>query len=127
MKIIITNSSDKPIYEQISEEIKSEIFKGNIDPGDPLPSIRGLAKELKVSVITTKRAFEELEKEGLIETVRGKGSFVKSRNQEVIREKKLKRIEDQLRRTVKETKILGIDREELYEIIEYLYEEEEED
>ena len=89
MKILILNSSRQPIYEQITDQIKSLILKAELSEGEMLPSIRNLAKELQISVITTKRAYEELEREGFIETVRGKGSFVAAQNEELLREKSL--------------------------------------
>ncbi|WBW95739.1 GntR family transcriptional regulator [Oceanirhabdus sp. W0125-5] len=124
MKILISNSSTMPIYEQIGEQIKTLILKGEIEAGEPLPSIRMLAKELHISVITTKRAYEELERDGYIETVRGKGSFVKSQNQELLREKKLKIIEDMLSNVVDESRLLGLTLEELIELLSVIYEEE---
>ena len=89
MKIIIANSSPDPIYEQISRQIKAQIISGELGEGEGLPSIRKLAKELQISVITTKRAYEELEKEGFIDTVSGKGCFVAIQNKEFLREKKM--------------------------------------
>ena len=86
MKILISNSSDEPIYEQIASQIKSLILKNELKEGEILPSIRNLAKELGISVITTKRAYEELEKEGFTETVRGKGTFVAAQNKEFMKE-----------------------------------------
>lgn len=123
MKIIISNASNEPIYEQIGNQIKAMILKGELDEGDMLPSIRGLAKDLQISVITTKRAYEELEKEGFIETVQGKGSFVASQNKELMREKKLKVIEEKLVQVVNLSKILGLTYEELEEMLKILYEE----
>lgn len=123
MKIIISNSSNAPIYEQISDQIKGMIFKGELEEGDILPSIRKLAKELQISVITTKRAYEELEKEGFIESVQGKGSFVGSQNKELMKEKKLKIIEEKLVKVVEECKILGITFGELDEMLRILFEE----
>ncbi|NLY68140.1 MAG: GntR family transcriptional regulator, partial [Tissierellia bacterium] len=102
MRIIISNSSNEPIYEQISKQIKAQILKGELKEGDLLPSIRGLARDLQISVITTKRAYEELEKEGFIETVQGKGSYVAGQNKELMREKKLNIIEEKLSRIVEE-------------------------
>jgi len=87
MNIIIANSSQNPIYEQIVIQIKTAIMKDELSQGDALPSIRGLAKELRISVITTKRAYEELERDGFIETVPGKGSYVSGQNKDLIREK----------------------------------------
>lgn len=123
MKILISNSSSMPIYEQIEDQIKTLILKGEIEPGYSLPSIRMLAKELHISVITTKRAYEELERAGYIETVRGKGSFVKAQNQELLREKKLKRIEDMLSDVVVESRSLGLTLDELNELLSVIYEE----
>ncbi|OLS02292.1 GntR family transcriptional regulator [Tissierella creatinophila] len=123
MKIIISNSSTDPIYEQISSQIKSMIIKGELHVGDSLPSIRGLARDLQVSVITTKRAYEELEKEGFIETMQGKGSFVAMQNKGLLKEKKLKIIEDKLLEVVKESRLLGIDYNEIEEMLKILFEE----
>ncbi|HBC97420.1 MAG TPA: GntR family transcriptional regulator [Clostridium sp.] len=122
MNIIISNLSKDPIYEQIAKQIKDNIIKGNISEGDPLPSIRNLAKELKISVITTKRSYEELEREGFIETVPGKGSYVSSQNKELLKEKKIKSIEDKLMEAIEESKIIGLTKKELKEILDVLYE-----
>lgn len=123
MKIIISNSSNQPIYEQIVDQIKGLILKNDLEEGDGLPSIRNLAKELQISVITTKRAYEILEREGFIETVRGKGSFVAAQNKELLKEKKMKVIEDKLVEVVNEGKMLGLSLEELLEMLSVLYEE----
>lgn len=123
MKIIISNSSNMPIYEQISSQIKKEILKGILEEASPLPSIRGLAKDLQVSVITTKRAYDELEKEGFIETMQGKGSFVAIQNKELIKEKKLKIIEEKLAEIVDESKILGLEFKEIQAMLKILFEE----
>ena len=96
MDILISNSSPVALYEQIETQIKSQILNGNLKPGNPLPSIRSLAKELKVSIITSKRAYEELEKEGFIETVVGKGTFVSGANSERLREAAMAEMEDKL-------------------------------
>ena len=96
MNIIISNASGKPIYDQIRDQLKSKIISGELKEGDALPSMRLLAKELRISVITTKRAYEELEREGFIISVTGKGSFVASKNTEFIREEQLRKIEDYL-------------------------------
>ena len=93
MDIIISNDSDKPIYEQITSQIKNQIMQGSLREGDALPSMRTLAKELRISVITTKRAYEELERESFITTVVGKGSFIKAADMRLLREENLKRIE----------------------------------
>ena len=89
MNVIVSNASDKPIYEQIYSQIKGAILRGEAKEGDALPSIRALAKELRISVITTKRAFDDLERDGFICSVQGKGSFVAARNKELIREEHL--------------------------------------
>lgn len=123
MKIIISNSSDEPIYEQIARQIKEMIIKGELEEGEALPSIRGLAKDIQISVITTKRAYEELEREGFIETVQGKGSFVAVQNKELLKEKKLKIIEEKLAELVRESKLLGISYKEIEEILKILFEE----
>ena len=94
MNIIITNNSDKPIYDQIKEQIKEMILSGELKEGDALPSMRLLAKELRISIITTKRAYEELERDGYIESYTGKGSFVKGINHDVVREGVLSEIEE---------------------------------
>ncbi len=122
MNIIISNSSSDPIYLQITNQIKKYILTGDLAQSEPLPSIRKLAKELQISVITTKRAYEELEKEGLVESVRGKGFFVALRNKELLREKKMQLIEDNLGKIIEESKMLGISIEEFIEIITLLYE-----
>lgn len=124
MKIIISNSSNQPIYEQIYRQIKGMIIKGELEEGEMLPSIRGLARDLQISVITTKRAYDELEKEGFIETMQGKGYFVASQNKELMKEKKLKIIEEKLIEIVKESKLLGISYSEIEEMLKILYGEE---
>ena len=123
MKIIVSNSSNQPIYEQISSQIKGMILKGVLNEGDLLPSIRRLAKDLQISVITTKRAYDELEKEGFIETMQGKGSYVAGQNKELMREKKLKIIEEKLIEVVDESKSLGLTFMEIEEMLKILFEE----
>ncbi|AND85744.1 GntR family transcriptional regulator [Clostridium tyrobutyricum] len=121
MNIIISNISRDPIYEQITNQVKDNIVRGTISAGELLPSIRNLAKELKISVITTKRAYEELEREGFIETVPGKGSYVSSQNKELLKEKKMKSIEDKLMEAIEESKIIGLTKSELKEMLDILY------
>lgn len=123
MDIIISNSSREPIYEQIIRQIKKAIIIGELQEGEMLPSIRNLARELQISVITTKRAYEELEREGFIETVGGKGSFVAGQNREFLREKQLNLLEEKLSVVVKEAQNLRINRTELKEMVDLLYEE----
>jgi GntR family transcriptional regulator len=125
MKIIIANSSPDPIYEQISRQIKAQIISGELVEGEGLPSIRKLANELQISVITTNRAYEELEKEGFIDTVSGKGCFVAMQNKEFLREKKMKIVEEKLGEAVSEARLLGLNIKELKEMLYLLYEEEE--
>lgn len=122
LNIIISNSSSDPIYLQITNQIKKYIITGDLAESEPLPSIRRLAKELQISVITTKRAYEELEKEGLVESVRGKGFFVALQNKELLREKKMQLIEDNLGHIIEESKLLGISLDEFIEIVTLLYE-----
>ena len=124
MDIIISNSSDKPIYEQITSQIKNMIIKGELPEGTALPSMRLLAKELRISVITTKRAYTDLERDGFIETVTGKGSFVAGRNMDLVREAQLRQAEDYLQQAVDVAKSSGISYEELTEILAELYKEE---
>lgn len=123
MKILISNSSPDPIYEQICKQIKNQIISNELKIGENLPSIRKLAKELGISVITTKRAYEELEKEGYIDTVGGKGCFVAHQNKEFLKEKKRKIIQDKLVGLVEDARVLGIALEELTEMVEILYQD----
>lgn len=123
MNIIISNSGDRPIYEQITSQIKSMIMAGRLKEGDLLPSMRTLAKELRISVITTKRAYEDLEREGFITTVVGKGSFVKAADLSLVREEKLKQIEELLFKAVSLAGQSGIGRREVEEILDILYQE----
>ena len=124
MRILISNSSPDPIYEQIVRQIKGQIIAGELAEGEPLPSIRKLAHELQISVITTKRAYEELDKEGLIDTVGGKGTFVASQNQEFMREKRMKLVEAKLSDALNDARMLGVSYEELGEMLRLLWEEE---
>lgn len=100
MDILLSNTSGLPIYEQITIQIKSQIINGDLDEGALLPSIRNLAKDLRISVITTKRAYDELEREGYINTIPGKGTFIAARNIEIIKEEYLRNIEEHLRQVV---------------------------
>ena len=96
MELIIRNTTNQPIYDQIYSQIKAQIIAGKLSPGEALPSIRALAKDLRISVITTKRAYDELEADGFLYTVAGKGCFVAEKNLDLIREQKLKELEDHL-------------------------------
>lgn len=124
MKIIIANSSPDPIYEQIIKQIKTQIISGELEEGTALPSIRRLAQELNISVITTKRSYEDLEREGFIDTVAGKGSFVAVQNKEFLREKRMKIVEEKLGEAISEAKMLGLGIDELKEMLGILYDEE---
>jgi GntR family transcriptional regulator len=123
MNIILSHGSDEPYYAQIQTQIRRSILNGELPPGEGLPSIRQLAKDLQISVITTKRAYEELEKEGLIASVVGKGSFVSGVSAELIREQRLKRLEEKLNEAVREGRALGLSLEELKNHLSLLYEE----
>lgn len=122
MEIIISNSSDKPIYEQITAQIKSMIMCGELKEGVALPSMRLLAKELRISVITTKRAYSDLERDGFIETVAGKGSFVACKNIQLLKEEHLKIIEENLQKAVDISKKSGVTLKEIIETLTVLYE-----
>ena len=123
MDIIINNKSGKPIYEQIYSQIKLCIMNGELKEDEALPSIRSLAKDLRISVITTKRAYDELERDGFIYTVAAKGCFVSPKNLELIREEHLRRIEESLEKAVKLASELKLDKRELSEMLENLWEE----
>ncbi|AGU78176.1 GntR family transcriptional regulator [Streptococcus intermedius] len=117
MNIQINNSSDDPIYLQIKNQIKAQIISGELKVGEQLPSIRFLAKELRVSMITAKRAFDELELDGFINSVQGKGNFVAAQNRELIREEYLKRIESKLQEVVDLSEIVGVSNDELVQML----------
>lgn len=121
MQIIISNNSKDPIYKQIYTQIKKHIFTNELQAGQPLPSIRQLARDLDVSVITTKRAYEELEKNGFIYSVIGKGSFVSEQNNEMIKERKMQIIEEQLYSAIQNSKEIGVGLPELKELLTMLY------
>ena len=123
MDILISNASGVPIYEQIEEQIKSQIMTGELAAGDALPSMRILAKELKISVITTKRAYEDLERDGYIETVVGKGSFVKGVSGEIMKESMLYAIEELLDKAVDKAMLGKVSLSELQEMLSIIYEE----
>ena len=121
MNLIISNSSGKPIYEQITDQVKEQIMTGALAAGDALPSMRVLAKELRISVITTKRAYEELERDGFLDNVPGKGCFVAPQNRELLREAQLRRVEDVLAQAVDEARKGGFSLSELQELLTLLY------
>ena len=124
MEIILSNASQKPIYEQNTSQIKAMIMNGELKAGDAMPSMRKLAKELHVSVITTQRAYDDLQKDGFIVTVPAKGTFVSTQNQDFIREENRRRIEQLLTDAVELAKENGIELEELRTTVEVLYQEE---
>lgn len=121
MDIILSNSSDEPIYQQIVSQIKSYIMSGELAAGDALPSMRALAQQLRISVITTKRAYEELERDGFIENFTGRGCFVKSQNTDFLREESVRQTEELLAKACEKAKLCGLTLEEMKEILELVY------
>ena len=121
LDVVISNSSPKPIYEQIADQIKNQIITGVLAPGDALPSMRLLAKDLHISVITTKRAYSDLERDGFVETVAGKGCFVAPKNREFLREEQLRKAEEALQAAVDIAKRGGITLAELDDMLALLY------
>lgn len=122
MKVIISSNSDLPIYLQIVNQIKEQILSGEVEENQMLPSMRALAKELGISFITTKRSYEELEKQGLINTVPGKGCFVYHFNKELVYEAKMREIEEKLEEAINLSNSLGLSKEDLISTLESLYE-----
>ena len=123
MDIILTSAGGQPIYDQIVSQIKAQILSGKLKEGDALPSLRTLAKDLRISVITTKRAYEELEREGFLYTLTGKGSFVAGKNAEFLREEQLRQVEHHLAEAAKAAALCGMTKEELLSALELLWEE----
>ena len=123
MDILISNSSTQPIYEQITDQIKDQIMKGELTESEPLPSIRSLARDLHISVITTKRAYDELEKDGFLVTVAGKGSYVAAQNKQLLRENRIKIVEEKLTEAVLAAKSADLSFAELEEMLRFFYEE----
>lgn len=123
VRIVLSNDSKQAIWEQIAEQIKDAIMKGELNPGDPLPSIRSLARELRISVITTKRAYDELEAERFVDSVQGKGSFVATQDTALMREKRLHTIEARLSEALIEARLLGLTYSELEQMLRILWEE----
>ena len=124
MNIIISNNSSIPIYEQIKNAIKQAILKDELNNEDMLPSVRNLANELNISFLTVKRAYDDLEKEGYIKTVQGKGSFVAPKNSEIIKEEKLKQIQDYIQKIYDISKISNISEQEVIELFKIIFREE---
>ncbi len=121
MDIILSNSSDEPIYAQIATQIKTLIMNGTLKSGDALPSMRMLATQLRISVITTKRAYEELERNGFIETVAGKGCFVKMQNADFLREEHMRQIETLLEKVCEQARVCDLSLEDLKEMLDLMY------
>jgi GntR family transcriptional regulator len=124
VRVIIANTSQEPIYEQIGRQIKAQVISGEVAEGEALPSIRGLARELGISVITTKRAYDELEAEGFINTVAGKGTYVAAQNLELLRERKMRIVEEKLAEAVDQARALGVGTQELMQMLRLLCGEE---
>ena len=124
MELIIRNSAAQPIYDQIASQIKDQIISGKLKSGEALPSIRALAKDLKISVITTKRAYDELEAAGFLYTVAGKGCFVAEKDLQLIREQRLRELEGHLTAAKELAASCGVSREELKTMLAILLEEE---
>ena len=124
MNIIITNSSSIPIFEQIENAIKEAIFSNELKEGEMLPSVRSLANDLKISFLTVKRAYDELEKAGFIKTVQGKGSYVSPKNLDLIKEEKLKEVQDYIEKFYEVSKLSNISKEEISELFKMIFEEE---
>ena len=125
MLILIDNKSGAPIYDQIYTQLKGHILSGTLKAEDPLPSIRGLAKDLRISVITTKRAYEELERDGFIYTIPGKGSFVAAKNAQLLREEHLKQIEEHMTAIRSLARLVGLSGEEVLQMWKLMWEESE--
>ena len=123
MNLILSNATDRPIYEQIYHQIRDQVLGGTLVPGQPLPSIRALARDLRISVITTKRAYDELEKEGFLYAIPAKGFFVAAKNTELLREENLKQIESHLTEAVRLAASCGLAKNDLVEMLELLWEE----
>ncbi len=123
MNIVISNESSLPIYEQIVNQMKNELIQGNLQEGDAMPSIRSLARDLQISVITTNRAYSELEKEGLIYSVAGKGFYVSHQNTNMLKEKKIQGIEEHMTQLIRECRMAQLSREDTIKMLTLLWEE----
>lgn len=121
MELIISNNNSKPIYEQITDQIKTLIMNGELNAGEPLPSMRSLAKSLHISVITAQRAYEDLQRDGFIETVTGRGTFVATQNKAFIQEEQQRKIEEHLEIAAEIARTNGIKLEKLYELLKMFY------
>ena len=125
MKILISNTSTRPLYEQIKDQLKDAILQGELAPGDALPSIRAFASDLKVSVLTIRRVYDDLEQEGFVTSQVGKGTFVSQGNVELLRDARRRRVEEKMAAMIADAKTLGITKEELSDMMDILYEEDE--
>ena len=123
MKILISNASDAPLYQQIEEQLKEAIFSGALTEGDALPSIRNFANDVKVSVLTIRRVYDDLEREGFVTSQVGLGTFVSAGNFEVLRDAKRRQVEQQMHEMIKAAKTLGIEKDELVAMMDILFEE----
>jgi GntR family transcriptional regulator len=123
VEIIISSNTSKPIYEQITSQIKEMIMSGELQTGDPIPSMRSLAKSIHVSVITVQKAYEDLQRDGFIETTIGRGSFVAAQNRDFIQEEQQKKIEEYLTLAAETARVSGIKLEKLIELLSIFYEE----
>lgn len=121
MDIILSNTSDEPIYQQIVTQIKAQIMSGSLTAGDSLPSMRNLATQLRISVITTKRAYEELERDGFIENFTGRGCFVKAQNTDFLKEESMRQVEELLAKACEKAQVLNLSLQELQEMLELMY------
>ncbi len=124
MDIILSNATDEPIYQQIVTQMKVQIINGTLRAGEPLPSMRNLATQLRISVITTKRAYEELEREGFIENFTGRGCFVKAQNTEFLREESMRQVEELLMKACEKARMMDLPLQDMQEMLELLYHEE---
>jgi len=122
MKILINTTSKEPLFQQIIEQIKHQIYDGTLKEGDALPSMRKLAKDLKVSVITTKRAYEDLEQEGYVVSAVGKGTFIAGQQPHVLKEWQMREIENELEKLVQSGKQIGLSKDDFMELLEIYYE-----
>lgn len=125
MKILISNTSTRPLYEQIKDQLKDAILQGELAPGDALPSIRAFASDLKVSVLTIRRVYDDLKQEGFVTSQVGKGTFVSQGNVELLRDARRRRVEEKMAAMIADAKTLGITKEELSAMMDILYEEDE--
>lgn len=123
MEIVLSNSSDKPVYEQIAAQIRDAVAAGELAAGEQLPSIRALAAQLRISAITTKRAYQDLEAQGYVTTIPGKGCFVAEQNLDLLREERLRRVEASLARAVCDARACGLSDDELREMLDIQLEE----